>query len=84
LVLVETERFRPFTYKELLARDKVNLDISWLKDPSLDDADALLPPEVIAREIVEDLEAALSEFAAIAEALERTKPTGSAASDEAS
>jgi type I restriction enzyme M protein len=69
----ETERFRSFTYEELIARDKVNLDITWLKDPSLDDADALLPPEVIAREIVEDLEAALSEFAAIAEALEQAK-----------
>jgi type I restriction enzyme M protein len=68
----ETERFRPFTYEELLARDKVNLDITWLGDPSLD-ADALLSPEVIAREIVEDLDAALSEFAAIAEVLERGK-----------
>ncbi|MBM0279469.1 hypothetical protein [Micromonospora tarensis] len=45
---VETERFRPFSYEELSARDKVNLDITWLKDASLEDADALLPPEVIA------------------------------------
>jgi hypothetical protein len=46
-----------------------------LKDPALEDADSLLPPEVIAQTIVEDLEAALSEFAAIAEALQpsRTK-----------
>ncbi|MEV5609227.1 class I SAM-dependent DNA methyltransferase [Streptomyces sp. NPDC052225] len=66
---VETERFKPFTYDELIARDKVNLDITWMKDPALDDADSLLPPEVIAQEIVEDLQAALSEFAAIAEAL---------------
>lgn len=70
----ESERFRPFPLDELLARDKVNLDITWLRDPSLDDADAQLPPDVIAREIVEDLEAALSEFAAIAEALQQTKP----------
>jgi type I restriction enzyme M protein len=69
----ETERFRPFTYDELIARDKVNLDIIWLKDPSLEDADSLLPPDVIAREIVEDLEAALSEFAAIAESLQQAK-----------
>ncbi|MFI1193741.1 hypothetical protein ACH4T9_10840 [Micromonospora sp. NPDC020750] len=40
-----------------------------MKDASLEDADALLPPEVIAQEIVEDLQAALREFAAIAEAL---------------
>src|SRR5690349_19713869 len=36
-----TERFRPFTYDELTARDKVNLDITLVRDPSLDDADSL-------------------------------------------
>jgi type I restriction enzyme M protein len=66
-----TERFRPFSYEELTARDKANLDIILVRDPGLDDADSLLPPEVIAREIVEDLEAALGEFAAIAESLQR-------------
>ncbi|MFJ2769416.1 N-6 DNA methylase [Streptomyces sp. NPDC087300] len=66
---VESQRFKAFDYDELIARDKVNLDITWMKDPALDDADSLLPPEVIAQEIVEDLQAALSEFAAIAEAL---------------
>ncbi|MFD6665680.1 N-6 DNA methylase [Micromonospora chalcea] len=65
----ETERFRAFSYGELIARDKVNLDITWLKDASLEDADSLLPPEVIAQEIVDDLQAALAEFAAIAETL---------------
>jgi type I restriction enzyme M protein len=66
---VESERFKSFDYDELIARDKVNLDITWMRDPALDDADSLLPPEVIAQEIVEDLQAALNEFAAIAEAL---------------
>jgi len=28
----ETERFRPFAYDGLLKRDKVGLDIFWLKD----------------------------------------------------
>ena len=69
---IETDRFKPFSYDELIARDKVNLDITWLKDSSLEDADALLPPDIIAREIVEDLTAALADFTAIAEALERT------------
>lgn len=73
---VESERFRPFTYEELIARDKVNLDITWLKDPALDDADSLLPPSVIAREIVEDLQAALAEFAAIAETLDDDSAAG--------
>ena len=38
----ETERFRRFSYEELIERDKLNLDIFWLKDDSLDDIDSLL------------------------------------------
>src|SRR5262249_40515056 len=57
----ETERFRPFTYDELIKRDKANLDIFWLKDESLEDSANLPDPDVIAQEIVEDLQAALDE-----------------------
>lgn len=67
---VETERFHFFGYDDLIARDKVNLDITWLRDESLEDLDNLPAPEVIAREIVEDLTAALAEFEAVAAALE--------------
>jgi type I restriction enzyme M protein len=67
---VETDRFKSFTYEELVARDKVNLDLIWLKDDSLEDLDSLPAPEIIAREIVEDLTAALVEFEAVAAALE--------------
>lgn len=67
---VESERFKAFTYDELMARDKANLDITWLRDESLEDVDNLPAPEVIAREIVEDLTAALAEFEAVAGALE--------------
>jgi type I restriction enzyme M protein len=74
---VETERFRPFSYEELVARDKANLDFIWLKDDSLEDSDNLPAPEIIAREIVEDLQAALAEFAAVAERLEAAaRPAG--------
>ena len=66
----ESDRFRLFTYAQLLARDKVNLDLSWLSD---EEDEELPPPEVIAQEIVEDLQAALSEFAAVAEALQVAK-----------
>jgi len=69
----EGERFKPFSYEEIIARDKAKLDISWLRDPALDDGEELLPPEVIAQEIVDDLQAALSEFAAVAEALQAAK-----------
>jgi len=67
---VESERFRAFGYDELVARDKANLDITWLRDESLESLDDLPAPEVIAREIVEDLSAALAEFEAVAAALE--------------
>jgi len=70
---VQSERFKSFTYEELIARDKVNLDIIWLKDDSLEDAANLPGPEVIAREIMENLESALTEFSAIVEALEAGK-----------
>ena len=65
----ESERFRRFTYEEIVARDKANLDIFWLRDDSLEDADSLPAPEVLAAEIAEDLEAALAEFAEIAATL---------------
>ena len=65
----ESERFKSFTYDELLTRDKVNLDITWLRDSELEDSDNLPAPEVIAQEIVDDLQAALDEFAAVAESL---------------
>ena len=65
----ETERFRKFTYAEIVARDKANLDILWLKDDSLEDSENLPPPAELAAEIVESLEAALEEFRAVEEAL---------------
>lgn len=65
----ESERFRPFKYDDLIARDRANLDIVWLKDPSLESEDDGVPPEIIAQEIADELQAALDEFAAIAEAL---------------
>ncbi len=49
-----------------MKRDKASLDIFWLSDESLEDAANLPAPEVIAAEIVEDLQAALDEFALIA------------------
>jgi type I restriction enzyme M protein len=67
----ETERFKPFTYAELTKRDKINLDIFWLKDESLEDSANLPDPHVIALEITQDLEAALEQFATITEDLER-------------
>ena len=66
----ESERFRRFSYDELLAHDKASLDIFWLRDESLEDTDNLPAPGVIAAEIVEDLQAALAEFTELAESLQ--------------
>jgi type I restriction enzyme M protein len=67
----ETDRFKSFSYEDLLKRDKVNLDIFWLKDDSLEDSANLPDPEIIAAEIAEDLEAALDQFSQIALDLKR-------------
>jgi type I restriction enzyme M protein len=64
-------RFRSFTYDELTKRDKLNLDIFWLKDESLEDSANLPDPDIIAQEIVEDLQAAIAQFAEIASDLKR-------------
>src|ERR1019366_7540588 len=67
----ETDRFKSFSYEELMKRDKANLDIFWLKDDSLEDPANLPDPGVIALEIAEDLEAALDQFSQIASDLKR-------------
>ncbi len=65
----ESERFHSFSYDELLKRDKVSLDLFWLRDESLEGADALATPDILAASIVEDLQAALEQFTAIADDL---------------
>ena len=62
----ETERFLRFSYDDLVKRDKVNLDIFWLRDESIEDMSNLPDPGVIAEEIVEDLQAALEQLEEIA------------------
>ncbi|EQD42391.1 N-6 DNA methylase, partial [mine drainage metagenome] len=60
-----TGRWRAFDLKDILARDKANLDIFWLKDDSLEDTADLPDPEVIAQEVVEDLEDAAEQLRGI-------------------
>ena len=63
---VESERFRRFPYAELAKRDKLNLDIFWLKDAGATDPDSLPPPAEVAAEIVDSLELALAKFRLVA------------------
>ena len=72
----ESERFKRYTYDELIARDKVSLDLFWLRDESLEDTDNLPPPAVLAAEIAEDLESALAEIQALAESLAAASESG--------
>ena len=62
-------RWRSYDYEELMQRDKVSLDIFWLKDESLEDSEKLPAPDVLAREIADNLEAALEQFNSIYEEL---------------
>jgi type I restriction enzyme M protein len=65
----ESERFKSFDYDDLIKRDKINLDIFWLKDDALEESANLPAPGIIALDIMEDLQAALEQFATIAEDL---------------
>ena len=62
-------RWRRFEYEELVKRDKVNLDVFWLKDKSLEDSEDLPDPDVLAQEIADDLQTALDQFTSIAGSL---------------
>ncbi|PHQ27186.1 DNA methyltransferase [Marinobacter guineae] len=65
----DIERWKAFSYEELIARDRTSLDIFWLKDDSLEDTENLPSPQLLAVEIVEQLEAALEEFRSVEESL---------------
>ena len=68
-------RWRSYPYEELLQRDKVSLDIFWLRDESLEDSASLPEPDVLATEIMDDLQTALEQFALIAADLDTNRLT---------
>ena len=68
---VESERFKKFTYAEIMERDKANLDIFWLKDDNMIDVANLPSPAVLVAQIMEDLEEALAAFGAVEAELQR-------------
>ena len=65
-------RWRVYTYDEIIARDKASLDIFWLRDESLEDSANLPDPDILAAEIIEDLQSALEELQAISDDLAQT------------
>ncbi|MBI5730712.1 MAG: SAM-dependent DNA methyltransferase [Ignavibacteriales bacterium] len=58
----ESEKFKKYSYDEIISRDKTNLDITWLRDESLADTDNLPDPDVLATDIIENVESALEMF----------------------
>jgi len=58
-------RFRRYTFAQIKERDKTSLDIFWIKDKSLADLDNLPDPDVLASEIIDNLETAMESFRAI-------------------
>lgn len=65
----EEGRWRKYTYDEIMARDKTSLDIFWIKDKSLTDLDNLPDPDILANEIIENLESGLNSFREIIETI---------------
>jgi len=64
-------RWRSYSYDEIVKRDKLSLDLFWIKDQSLTDTDSLPAPEIIATEIADELAAALEQFTKIAARLRK-------------
>lgn len=62
-------RWRKFSVEEILARDKTSLDIFWIKDKSHADLDNLPSPDVLADEIIENLQSALESLQELKEQL---------------
>lgn len=65
-------RWRSYSYDEILKRDKLSLDLFWIKDQSLTDTDSLPAPDILATEIADELEAAFDLFTKIAKKLPKS------------
>ncbi|MDE5583210.1 MAG: type I restriction-modification system subunit M [Ruminococcus sp.] len=55
-------RFRKYSIDEIIKRDKLSLDIFWIKDKSLADLENLPPANELADDIIENLQSALESF----------------------
>ena len=64
-------RWRRFSYKDLVDRDRTSLDVFWLKDKSFTDLENLPEPMEIAEEISELLESGLGSFQDVIDELEK-------------
>jgi len=58
-----------------VSRDKANLDIFWLRDVALRDSANLPAPDVLAQEIIGNLDSALEQIKGVPGGLEMKKST---------
>jgi len=68
-------RWRCYDYEDLLKRDKLSLDLFWVKDKTLTDTDSLPAPDILAAEIADELETAFDQFTKIAAKLRKNSPS---------
>ena len=66
-------RWRKFSAEEILKRDKKSLDIFWVKDKSLADLDSLPDPDVLAADIIDNLQSAMDSFNELMATLKKEK-----------
>ena len=57
------------SYYDIISRDKTNLDIFWIKDKSLAGLDNLPDSDVLAADIMENIESAMGSFSELIKAL---------------
>lgn len=73
--LGEQGRFRKFHISDIKDRE-YKLDITWLKDESLEDSDELPEPQDLASEAITELEAAVGDLREIVELIEKEEGVG--------
>lgn len=64
-------RFRKYSYNEIISRDQVNLDITWLRQDGEVNLDELPEPEILAQEIIDNLEAIVNNFKEVVSSINR-------------
>ena len=69
----EDGRWRKYSYEEIISRDKTSLDIFWLKDKSLTNLEDLPDPDVLASEIIDNIETGLESFRNVLTELENSR-----------
>ena len=66
-------RWRKYAYEDIIFRDKTSLDIFWIKDKGVTDLDNLPDPDILANEIIENIESGLNSFREIMETIDGAK-----------